>query len=128
MNYGIFKTMPQIQKNFILNKIYYGIYPGDKNIYNENDISYCIYFIKEGEVEIKHQDIIIETLGPGEYFGLLSILNKSNRIFDAIPKSKEECKLKAKELLEQVGSRTHFTNEMLRHSKWKDARVFMVTG
>ena len=22
----------------------------------------------------------------------------------------------------------HFTNEMLRHSKWKDARVFMVTG
>jgi hypothetical protein len=35
---------------------------------------------------------------------------------------------KAKELLEQVGSRTHFTNEMLRHSKWKDARVFMVTG
>jgi hypothetical protein len=35
---------------------------------------------------------------------------------------------KAKELLEQVGSRTHFTNEMLRHSKWKDARVFMVSG
>ena len=33
-----------------------------------------------------------------------------------------------KELLEQVGSRTHFTNEMLRHSKWKDPRVFMVTG
>jgi hypothetical protein len=35
---------------------------------------------------------------------------------------------KAKELLDQIGSRTHFTNEMLRHSKWKDSRVFMVTG
>jgi len=35
---------------------------------------------------------------------------------------------KAKELLEQVGSRTHFTNEMLRHTKWKDSRVFMVSG
>ena len=35
---------------------------------------------------------------------------------------------KAKSLLEQVGSRTHFTNELLRHSKWKDPRVFMVTG
>jgi len=35
---------------------------------------------------------------------------------------------KAKELLDQMGSRTHFTNEMLRHSKWKDSRVFMVTG
>lgn len=35
---------------------------------------------------------------------------------------------KAKELLDQVGSRTHFTNEMIRHSKWKDPRVFMVSG
>lgn len=35
---------------------------------------------------------------------------------------------KAKELLDQAGSRTHFTNEMLRHSKWKDGRVFMVSG
>ena len=35
---------------------------------------------------------------------------------------------KAKELLDKAGSRTHFTNEMLRHSKWKDARVFMVSG
>ena len=36
--------------------------------------------------------------------------------------------IKAKTLLEAVGSRTHFTNEMLRHSKWKDSRVFMVSG
>lgn len=35
---------------------------------------------------------------------------------------------KAKELLDQAGSRTHFTNEMIRHSKWKDPRVFMVSG
>jgi hypothetical protein len=35
---------------------------------------------------------------------------------------------KTKELLDEVGSRTHFTNEMLRHSKWKDSRVFMVSG
>ena len=35
---------------------------------------------------------------------------------------------KTKELLENMGSRTHFTNEILRHSKWKDSRVFMVTG
>ena len=35
---------------------------------------------------------------------------------------------KTKELLESKGSRTHFTNEILRRSKWKDSRVFMVTG
>ena len=35
---------------------------------------------------------------------------------------------KAKELLDQASSRTHFTNQMLKRSKWKDGRVFMVTG
>ena len=35
---------------------------------------------------------------------------------------------KARELLDQAGSRTYFTNEMIRHSKWKDPRVFMVSG
>ena len=35
---------------------------------------------------------------------------------------------KAKELLDNFPTRTHFTNEMIRHSKWKDSRVFMVSG
>ncbi len=34
----------------------------------------------------------------------------------------------AKELLEKMSSRTHFTIEMIKRSKWKDSRVFMVTG
>ncbi len=35
---------------------------------------------------------------------------------------------KAKELLDQASSRTHFTIQMIKRSKWKDSRVFMVTG
>ena len=35
---------------------------------------------------------------------------------------------KTKAILEQKTSRTHFTSELLYHSKWKDSRVFMVTG
>ena len=35
---------------------------------------------------------------------------------------------KTKEILEKRSSRTHFTNELLRRLKWKDSRVFMVTG
>ena len=34
----------------------------------------------------------------------------------------------AKELLEKSSSRTHFTIQMIKRSKWKDSRVFMVTG
>ena len=93
MNYSIFKTMPQIHRNILMNKLYCGIYPNDKNIYSENDLSYCLYFIKEGEVEISHENNIIEILGPGDYFGLLSIINKTNRIFDAKPKPGKDCKL-----------------------------------
>lgn len=35
---------------------------------------------------------------------------------------------KSKALLDQKKSRIHFTNELLRRLKWKDSRVFMVTG
>jgi hypothetical protein len=35
---------------------------------------------------------------------------------------------KAKALLENTRSRTHFTNQLLRYCKWKESRVFMVTG
>lgn len=34
----------------------------------------------------------------------------------------------AKTLLEQSSSRIHFNNEILRHVKWKDSKVFMVSG
>ena len=93
MNYSLFKTMSQIQRNVIINKLYYGYYPEDKPIFEENDKTNCIYFIKEGEIEIKYNQNIIECLGPGNYFGLISLFNKSNRIFEAKPKSGTKCKL-----------------------------------
>ena len=93
MNYSLFKTMSQIQKNVIFNKLFYGEYPGDKPIYNENDITFCLYIIQEGEIEIKYKNKVIQNLGKGDYFGLISIFNKTNRIFEAAPKSEKGCKL-----------------------------------
>ena len=34
----------------------------------------------------------------------------------------------ARAILDKASSRTHFTIEMIKRSKWKDSRVFMVTG
>ena len=63
---------------------------------------------------------------------LLALLEKhSNEQIDLeVPEIHRELRQfdQAKVLLEQVGSRTHFTNELLRHLKWKDSRVFMVSG
>jgi cGMP-dependent protein kinase len=91
LNYSIFNTMSQINKNVILNKLCYGIYPANKPIYSVDDYSYCLYLIKEGEVEIRHKDKIIATYESGDFLGLLSVLNQSNRVFEAVPKC--ECKL-----------------------------------
>ena len=92
-NYALFRTMSQIQNNIIINKLFYLTFPINQPIYNENDISHCLYFIREGEVEVKYENNVIENLGPGNYFGLLSILNKSNRIFEVVPKNGIHCKL-----------------------------------
>ena len=93
MNYSLFKTMSQIQKNVLINNLFYGEYPNDKPIYNKNDVSLCLYLIIDGEIEIKENNNIIENIGPGDYFGLLSIINKSNRVFDALPKGGKKTKL-----------------------------------
>ena len=92
-NIPLFKVLSQSQKNILMNKLYCCSYPGDKPIFRENDISYCIYLIKEGELEIRYKDKTIDYIGPGDYFGLVSVMNKSNRIFEVIPKDKKECKL-----------------------------------
>ena len=93
MNYSLFRTMSQIQRNVIINKLYCAEYPEDITLFKQNDFANCIYFIKEGEIEIKYDNNIIECLGPGNYFGLVSLINQSNRIFEARTKSGIKCKL-----------------------------------
>ena len=92
-NIPLFKVLSQSHRNILMNKLYCCSYPGDKPIFKENDVSYCIYLIKEGELEIKYKGKTIDYLGPGDYFGLISVMNKSNRIFEVIPKDKKECQL-----------------------------------
>lgn len=63
---------------------------------------------------------------------LLSLLQKypDEAIDTEVPEIYRELRQfdKAKELVEESGSKSYFTNEIIRHSKWKDPRVFMVSG
>ena len=72
----------------ILNNLYKETYLGNKPIFKRNQVPYCIYFIKEGQVDVKYNDKLLYTLGEGDYFGELSLLAKSNRVFDHIPKDR----------------------------------------
>ena len=53
-------------------------------IIKREEITNCLYYIIEGEVVIKYDDYKIDTLGKGDYFGELSMLFNTNRIFDYI--------------------------------------------
>ena len=73
------------------NKIIYNVNREKRDAGNEiikrEHITNCLYFIEQGEVEIKYDDYVIDTLNPGDYFGELSMLFNTNRIFDYIAKT-----------------------------------------
>ena len=74
----------------IKNKIIYNLNKEKRNvgskIIRREQITNCLYFIEKGQVEIKYDDYVIDTLHEGDYFGELSIFFNTNRIFDYIAK------------------------------------------
>ena len=75
----------------IKNKVIYNLNKekrdvGSKIITREH-ITNCLYYIEQGEVEIKYDNFLIDTLHTGDYFGELSIFFNTNRIFDYIAKN-----------------------------------------
>ena len=75
-------------KNKIINHLYKGTFFANKPIFLRNDISHCIYFIKDGKIDVKLNDKVLYTLKEGDYFGELSVMLKCNRIYDFIPQTK----------------------------------------
>lgn len=56
--------------------------PGD-HIFREGDRAHCMYVLLSGEVEVRRGDRIIETIGPGQALGILSLLDEENRTVTA---------------------------------------------
>ena len=90
-NIPLFSSLDIDTKNKLINNIYKETYFNSKPIFLKGDIAHSIYFIKEGQIDIKLDGKIIYTLKEGDYFGELSILCKTNRLADAI--SKNSCVL-----------------------------------
>lgn len=62
----------------------------EKNVYiiKESELATCIYFIREGEINIEYNGNKIRTLHQGDYFGEKSILIDSTRTMNVISKTK----------------------------------------
>ena len=74
----------------IKNKIIYNLNKEKRNAGNQiikrEHITNCLYYIEQGQVDIKFDDYVIDTLHEGDYFGELSIFFNTNRIFDYVAK------------------------------------------
>ena len=85
-NIPLFSALDINTKNKLINHIYKENYINSKPIFLKGDVSHSIYFIKDGEVDIKIDGKIIRTLKEGDYFGEISVLCKTFRLADAVPR------------------------------------------
>ena len=85
---NIFECLTKDQKIKLLNNIYRETYIENKTIYSQNNVSNCIYVLKDGGINIKKDGKIISTLSKGDHFGALEVLANTNRIYEAVPKEK----------------------------------------
>ena len=56
-------------------------------IFREHDHGWAMYVILQGEVELSINGEVIETLGPGEPFGEMALIDQSPRVATAIAKT-----------------------------------------
>ncbi len=65
--------------------------PAGTTIFREGEAGDAMYVILEGSVELRIGGKTVDTLGPGEVFGEMALIEKAPRIATAI--AKDACKL-----------------------------------
>ncbi|WP_187830427.1 Crp/Fnr family transcriptional regulator [Siccirubricoccus phaeus] len=62
-------------------------------VFREGDAPHCMYVVLDGTVEVRRRDLRIETIGPGQALGILSILDGERRTITA--EAATDCELAA---------------------------------
>jgi CRP/FNR family cyclic AMP-dependent transcriptional regulator len=84
-------------------------------IFRTYDLGAEMYVVLEGEVEITIGPKIVETLGPGEPFGEMALIDQAPRVATAIAKT--PCKLAViteKRFLFMVQTTPHFALQIMK--------------
>lgn len=90
-------------------------YPAGCTIFSRGEPGDAMYAVLEGEVELRISDSIVETLGPGEPFGEMALIDRTPRVATATAKT--ECTLAAiseKRFLFLVQQTPHFSLQVMR--------------
>ena len=86
-----------------------------ETIFQVYDMGSEMYVVIEGEVELRIGDNIVETLGPGEPFGEMALIDQTPRTATAVAKT--ACKLAVipeKRFLFMVAQTPHFALQIMK--------------
>ena len=86
-----------------------------KTIFSAGEPGNAMYVIIQGQVDLRIGDELVETLGPGEPFGEMALVDHSPRVATAVAKS--DCKLVVipeKRFLFMVQQTPHFSLQIMR--------------
>ncbi len=87
----IYSTIEYEQKNILFNNLFKESYYEGQKILGQGELNSCIFFIKEGEVNLinnKDNNKVVKTLKRGDYFGEIDIILKGESSFDVYSKTK----------------------------------------
>ena len=87
-NLPLFQILPGDKRTKIVNDLYRETHVPGRPIFSKDEVSNCLYIIKDGVVEIKDGKKVIKTLKEGDYFGDLSVVGFTNRFLTAEAKEK----------------------------------------
>ena len=84
----LFSVLSNDQKSKLSNNIYRETHLEKRTIFDNGNISNCVYVLKDGNIQLKKDGKLLKSLVKGDYFGTLEVLSNSNRITEAVPKEK----------------------------------------